>query len=609
MMRRQMLGFSILFFLASALALVDFAQAQATSDAAAATAPAADENAKAWPPVDISDGQGDVHYFKRGPGWYLGYFKIAFAWLLILVWIRTTDWINRDCQTHRLNYMLWNSIAVFPFFLAVVLLWLLPYFAVGLVLMILAYAGSLGAYVFFRNQQVEDHEKVLTPDHFRHLFAAKAGKVGVKIDSQKKAAHEGGAPVEFVAQGGAERDNAANLLLAKQMPGFVPAKDLIAEAIRARSEVIMLDYTAEAVAVRHQIDGVWHAAQSRDRATGDGLLGVYKQLAALDPNQRAARQEGTLKAALEGRKFTCRLVSQGTETGERVIIKLDDGSSAFHKYLELGVREKVAEQFQGVIDGEPGFILLSSMPAGGLSAMLRVTLEECDRLMRGFVALEDEKLRELSLENVEVKTYQAAAGQTLLSILPDVLKSYPEVLVVPTLPDAATVSALCEQVADENRTVIATVRAKEAPEALLRVLMLKVPATEFAPVVRAVMNVRLVRKLCEKCKVAFEPTPDLLQKLGIPAGRVPHLYREPTPEERQKPCEACSGLGYFGRTGLFELLVVDDKVREVLIKQPKLDLLKKVARAAGMRNLQEEGILLVAKGVTSVPELMRVLKQ
>ena len=91
------------------------------------------------------------------------------------------------------------------------------------------------------------------------------------------------------------------------------------------------------------------------------------------------------------------------------------------------------------------------------------------------------------------------------------------------------------------------------------------------------------------------------------------MYREPTPadleEKKQKePCQACGGLGYKGRTGIFEVLVVDDKVREVLIKQPKLELLKKAARLAGMRSLQEEGILLVAQGVTSVPELMRALK-
>ena len=99
-----------------------------------------------------------------------------------------------------------------------------------------------------------------------------------------------------------------------------------------------------------------------------------------------------------------------------------------------------------------------------------------------------------------------------------------------------------------------------------------------------------------------------VKKLGIPQGKVQQLYRPPKPEEIEKPCQTCQGIGYDGRTGIFELLEVTDQMREILAKQPSLELLKKAARAAGQRSLQEEGILLVAKGVTSLPELMRVLK-
>jgi type II secretory ATPase GspE/PulE/Tfp pilus assembly ATPase PilB-like protein len=140
-------------------------------------------------------------------------------------------------------------------------------------------------------------------------------------------------------------------------------------------------------------------------------------------------------------------------------------------------------------------------------------------------------------------------------------------------------------------------------------LQKKVPQREFARLVTAVVYMRLIRKLCEQCRVAYEPTADVLEKLGIPAGRVQVLYRAPKPEERDKPCRTCHGIGFFGRTGIFELLEANDEVRQVLAKQPTPDLLRKAARRAGMRTLQEEGILLVAKGVTSLPELMRVLKQ
>jgi len=196
--------------------------------------------------------------------------------------------------------------------------------------------------------------------------------------------------------------------------------------------------------------------------------------------------------------------------------------------------------------------------------------------------------------------------------LPKLIRTYPDVLVVRDMVNAETVSLLCGQVVDEHRLVFAGIRAKEAVEALLRVLLLKVPPEEFAGAITAVLNVRLVRKLCEKCKEAYAPPPDVLQQLGLPAGKISAFYRPPTkpldPKHPEKKCEACGGISYIGRTGIFELLMVDDRMRQILTSSPKLELLRDAARKAKHRTLQEEGILLVVRGVTSLPEVLRVLK-
>ena len=121
----------------------------------------------------------------------------------------------------------------------------------------------------------------------------------------------------------------------------------------------------------------------------------------------------------------------------------------------------------------------------------------------------------------------------------------------------------------------------------------------------------MVRKLCDACKEAYAPTPQVLQQLGIPEGRVQAFYRpfQPNPQEPKEPCQACGGIGYLGRTAIFEIMVVGDTLRKTLAANPKPDLLRQAARREGMKSLQEEGILLVARGVTSLPELMRVMKQ
>jgi len=171
---------------------------------------------------------------------------------------------------------------------------------------------------------------------------------------------------------------------------------------------------------------------------------------------------------------------------------------------------------------------------------------------------------------------------------------------------------------DPKRLICATIRAKDGIEALLRILALKPQQPDkFAATVTAVLNQRLVRLLCETCRQAYEPPDQLLQKLGIPKGRVEVLYREYQPpppgtkKKRGEPevCPDCGGIGYRGRTAVFELIKISDEMRTALVSQPRLDVLRRLSRQAGNLTLQEEGILLVARGGTAITELQRVLKQ
>ena len=344
----------------------------------------------------------------------------------------------------------------------------------------------------------------------------------------------------------------------------------------------------------------------------DPTLEVLKTLAALNPADRRNRQAGQFGVETDGKKYDCRFTSQGTETGERAVLLLEGKKLQFKTLEDIGMRAKMIEQLAELLRSKEGFIVLSSVPAGGLSTTFDLALMSTDRFIRNFVGVEEVGKRERDIENVPITTYDAAAGETPDTVLPKLIRTYPDVFVVRDLVNAETVSILCEQVRKEHRLVLASVRAKEAVEALLRVLVLKVPPAEFAANVTAVLNVRLVPKLCEKCKEAYAPPPDVLQSLGLPPGKVSAFYRPPTkpidPKHPDKKCEACRGIGYVRRTAIFELLVVDDAMRQILGSTPKLDLLRSAARKARHRTLQEEGVLLVVRGVTSLPEVMRVLK-
>lgn len=560
----------------------------------------------AWPTYPLDD-----FNITRGPGSYFSWWKLLLILLFYWIWVWTTDWVNRDSQILQLDHQKWNPVNFFPFFVVFFALLLNFAFPIGFTATVLAWLVPVILYVLHRNKNVEDHEKVLTADHFRHMFSKQTG-----VNTEKKASHEKGAPIVFAPTSGESgAKNEANAILARQSEGYVGTKDLIADALDQRSLKIMLDTDAEQVTVRYQIDGVWHEADPMDRETGDATVEVMKRLADADPEERRKRQSGEFtvqynkdKDARKNKKNKCRgvLVSQGTKTGERTILSLVRGGMEFDSLEAAGMRDGLQEKLQKMLNQENGLILFSSIPAGGLSTTVALAGKMADRYMRDFTSFQDVSKPEPVAENISIESFDGKKEDTY-DMLRTLFRKEPDCVIVHELENKKVLELLCEQASTE-KLILTTMRAKEAIEAVLRVLLLKVPAKTVAPLVHGVVNQRLVRKLCEECKEEVQPSPALLKKLGIPADRVDNFYQPPTYEENDKPCAACGAIGYVGRTGIFEVLELDDKIREALIKQPKLDILRKVVKKSGHRGLQQEGLLLVVKGVTSLAELQRALK-
>ena len=317
--------------------------------------------------------------------------------------------------------------------------------------------------------------------------------------------------------------------------------------------------------------------------------------------------------SLEPVKTASTLTCQGTQTGERVVVEFEVKGIHLVTLDDLGMRAKMQEQLKEILARPKGFVLLSAIPTGGLRTTTKVALFGMDRFVREFVAVEDEANRYDDVENIAVTTYRSADGQTPADILPKIFRQQPNVIVVRDLVNAKTVKMLCEEIAAEGRLVVSTVRAKDSVEALLRIYGIeKAPIAEFRDQATAVLSQRLVRKLCDKCKEPYAPPADVLKQLGLPADKVKAFYRPPArksaEEDKREICRECGGVGFLGQTAIFELLVVDDLLRKTLAATPKLDALRLAARKSGNKTLQEEGILLVVRGATSLPELMRVLK-
>ncbi len=557
---------------------------------------------------------------ERGPGDYLAWYKILLTFLVVLPWVRTTDWINRDTielgDRIELPSEVWNPIVVFTFLAAFLLLLMIPIFPVGFSILIVAYVIPLITYILLRNGRVNDDEKVLTPSHLKQWFASIAtGKRKKKKDTAHIA--EAGPSMQIAAEGGTDTENQSHLVMARQSPGFVLTKELIADAVHRRATRVMLDYTKESVGTRYDIDGIWHVVEPRDRESGDVLLAVMKKLSCLNMDERRAKQVGHFQAKFEGNKFTVHLASQGTKTGERAVVELEPNKLPFSSLDDLGMRDNMRDELKEFLGSTQGFVLFSAMPGGGLQTTWNVGLSATDRYLRDFAALEHHAKNWTHVENVELFTYGSNDEETAEKVLRTVLLREPDALVLPDLIDATIVDRVIEAVNQDGRFLAGAIRSKDAAEALLRVVAMQPDVEKFAQATTAVLGQRLVRKLCETCRQAYEPPPQLLQKLGIPAGRVEVLFREyqpPPPGSKKRKgepevCPDCSGIGYRGQTGIFELIKMDEPIRQALVGQPQLEVIRKLARQAHNPTLQEEGVLLVARGITSLNELQRVLKQ
>ncbi len=424
-------------------------------------------------------------------------------------------------------------------------------------------------------------------------------------------------PIEFTAAGATPQEQKTNLKIVKPSPGFEPATELVAEAIIKDADVTVLDFNPQQVVLRFQIDGLWHSGTPMDRETGDYLLATLKQLAGLDYRERRARQEGSFGTMYLKNRQKFKLVSQGIQSGERVALYLDYKRPPLDTAQQLGMRASMIKQLQPILnDPKTGMVLVSAVPGEGYTTAWRGVLDACDRLTRDYFVIEEKGQLEPEVINIYPVEFDPAKGENAMSPITQLLLKQPDVLAFPELSDGDLLNQIIDLSNKRRIPMFTRIPGKHCIDAMLRVLLLKPDVEKFAEILTCVVSMRLIRLLCETCKIGFQPHPTLLQKLGLPPGRVAQLYKpfvfQPgmvdENEKEIEPCPKCSGIGYRGRTGLFEMLVINPELRNALVHKPQAGQLSAIAKRHGHISMQMEGIVMVASGRTSVEELQRVLK-
>jgi len=409
------------------------------------------------------------------------------------------------------------------------------------------------------------------------------------------------------------------LIATRQNPGYVVAAGQIGHALISRATHLLLDFSQAACAMRYQIDGQWEQLPPLPRDAGDAMLMAFKQVCQLNPADRRSAQTGKCDVKIQRDKYILTVQSQGIPTGERVLIKIEPEKMPFSTLADLGMRDTMIEQFRAALNSEGTSVVISCPKATGLSTTWQIAINAADRLVRDFQSVEPENDKEPEIININPCLYGGSTGLEPKELMRKIILKEPDVFLFPTIPDDASLLMGLEQVTKAQKQVIARMAASTAVEAAAKIAaQFPGSAKLFASTLKAVINQRIVRRLCERCKVGFQPPPALLQRLGVPAGRITVLYQPfvPPPIEQQVdangkpapiiPCEACQGRGYIGRVAIFELLQPGDQFRAALLKTQDVGQLSKVAKEEGHRSLQAEAVLTVARGLTSLDELKRV---
>jgi type II secretory ATPase GspE/PulE/Tfp pilus assembly ATPase PilB-like protein len=377
-------------------------------------------------------------------------------------------------------------------------------------------------------------------------------------------------------------------------------RQVMADAVGKRATDVHLEpRSTQEYQVRCRVDGLLKPASVLSPEAGKATISAIKVLADMDIAERRRPQDGSFAVLANGRRFDVRVNSGPTGFGEKVALRLLDPSGAIlnEGLAGLGLRPSTLQTLRSVVHRSHGMLIVCGPTGSGKTTTVYAALSEIDGLVRNIVTIEDPI--EYQLENVSQTAVNTSAELTFATILRAVLRQDPDVILVGEVRDKET-AEIAMQAALTGHFVFTTLHANDAPTTVTRLLDIGIDASLIQSAVTAVLAQRLVRTLCPDCRVAYEPAPEELRRYGLPVGKVPRLYRS-------KGCPACGQTGYRGRTGIYELMLVDGAIRALLVGRPSLEGIREAAARQGMKTLRVSALQKAIDGRTTLDEVDRVV--
>lgn len=540
-------------------------------------------------------------------GGYINLIKVGTVIILLLMWGLAIQWIDRDTDKVKTQRERWNTIMLaggaVAYFWLLIPPWSQGLFYLGITGWLFIAGGPMLGYIIHRNARVGPSAKVLTFGHFKR--ATGLDKSGQKSKSAKgvriQLADHNGDYVEIPDE-------------ADEIVSYDLVQDFIFDLLWRRVNHVDLVTGKEKYRLVYKIDGV--GTENPDGIlpeNGERIIRYLKKIAGLKVDEVRRPQSGMIEASLlshEGKPGKTEVYTSGTTAGERLRMNVQS-SAELLRLPDLGIASSRVNHVKKFLSKNHGLVIFSSPPGNGLTTSQYAILRSHDAYINNIHILENKSL--VDLDNITQQIYDGPNTDVdYARTLQMVLRREPDIVMVADCDDRET-ARIATRAAAENRKIYLGMQAHDTFDALRKYLSWIGDNNLSSKALLGVINQRLVRVLCQECREAFRPDTATLKKLNLPADKIERFFRPPSEPRMTKRgkeiiCPECQNTGYKGRTAVFEIMMIDSVVSKLISEAAPINRIKTQCRKNKMYYLQEEGLLKVIDGTTSMNEVLRCMK-
>jgi general secretion pathway protein E len=374
---------------------------------------------------------------------------------------------------------------------------------------------------------------------------------------------------------------------------------LLSQAIRERASDIHIEPFEKDLIARFRIDGILYNILTIQKRYQASIASRVKIMSNLNIAEKRLPQDGGMRIKIGGKDVDVRVSIVPTAFGERIVLRLLYRESALMPLEQIGFSSGNLEHFNQLITRPHGIILVTGPTGSGKTTTLYASLSKINSPDKNIITIEDPI--EYQLNGIGQIQVNAKINLTFAAGLRSVLRQDPDVILVGEIRDAET-AEIAIQAALTGHLVFSTLHTNDAAGAVTRLIDMKIEPFLISSSVMAILAQRLVRVLCKECRESYEITPAEIEELELKTSVGATVYRA-------RGCETCFNTGYLGRKAIYELLLVDDEIRQLIMKNTDAATIKAAAMQRGMRTLRQDGADNVLQGITSVEEVVRVTQR